>query len=277
MRSCALLLALGSWACSGSIDGESGLESTRDPTSRASGAVVDAKAPRMRVATFNVNFGMAGRLSNAMAIEAIDADVVLLQETTEASAKRFRDSLGDVYPHQQFRDCCRAGGLGILSKHPIVWEQYLEPDAGWFPAWAFEVDGPIGRVQFLDVHLRPPVSDSGSWAKGYFSTRGVRRSEIEGFFGALDPDLPTIVAGDFNEGADGRAVEFLLDKGMQSALAEVDPDADTWHWPLAVGELRSMLDHIVYDDRLVLLRADVREAGRSDHFPVFADFARASR
>jgi endonuclease/exonuclease/phosphatase (EEP) superfamily protein YafD len=215
-------------------------------------------------------------MSNLEAIEAIDADIVLLQETTAASESRFRDALEERYPHILFRDCCRAGGLGILSKHPILAEDYLESEIGWFPAWLVTVDGPLGHVQLLDVHLRPPVSDSGSWVGGYFSTRKVRRQEIEGFWAAVDTDVPTIVAGDFNEGADGRAVSFLADQGMRSALAEVDPGADTWHWPLRVGELSSMLDHIVYDERLALLHAEVREGGASDHYPVFADFTLAA-
>ncbi|MCR9159135.1 MAG: endonuclease/exonuclease/phosphatase family protein [Nannocystaceae bacterium] len=234
--------------------------------------VAPSAAPRLRVATFNVNFGVADHIANFEALEAIDADVVLLQEITAASEDRFVDALSAQYPHIEFRDCCRAGGLGVLSKYPIVSEVYLESETGWFPAWLVTVDGPLGRVQLLDVHLRPPVSDSGSWVQGYFSTRDDRRAEIEGFWSSVDESVPTIVAGDFNEGADGRAVEFLADKGMRSALAQVDPRADTWHWPLRVGELTSMLDHIVYDTRLALLHAEVRTQGASDHYPVFADF-----
>lgn len=237
--------------------------------------VAPASAPRIRVLTFNVNFGVADAMANLEAIEAIDADVVLLQETTADAEDRFRDTFSERYPNILWQDCCNAGGLGVLSKYPIAWDEYLEPDAGWFPGWLLAVETPIGEVQFLDVHLRPPVSDSGSWVTGQFSTRKVRANEIEGFWKAVDADVPVIVAGDFNEGADGRAVQFLADKGMRSALAQVDPKADTWHWPLKVGELSSMLDHIVYDARLSLLRADVHELGRSDHYPVVAEFTLA--
>ncbi len=232
-----------------------------------------SSTPRLRVMTFNVNFGVADRQSNIEAIADSGADLVLLQETTEASEDRFVDALSEIYPHVLFKACCNAGGLGILSKHPIAWDVYLEPEVGWFPAWLVEVDTPIGRVQALDVHLRPPVSDSGSWLSGQFTTRKIRAQEIEAFTEALDPDLPTIVAGDFNEGEDGRAVQFLADKGMRSALPQVDPKAVTWHWPLKLGELTSMLDHIVYDARFVLLRAEVLERGDSDHYPVVAELA----
>ena len=273
MRSRALgvLLVLGS-GCGGTLEAPGGGDSVSSP---APLVMATRDTPRLRVLTFNVNFGVADRQANLEAIEAIDADVVMLQEVTAASESRFRDTFADRYPHILFRDCCRAGGLGILSKHPIVDDAYLEPDVGWFPAWLARIDSPIGEVQVLDVHLRPPVSDSGSWAKGYFSTRETREQEMQGFFGAIDPDVPVIVAGDFNEGADGRAVAVLAGQDMRSALAQVDPKADTWHWPLRVGELRSMLDHIVYDKRLALLHAEVQEVGVSDHYPVFADFARA--
>ncbi len=270
-RSTPVLIALAA-GCShpaepGSVHSVSAASSAEPLVAATSGT------PRLRVMTFNVNFGVADRQSNIDAIAESGADLVLLQETTEASEDRFVDALSDIYPHALFKDCCNAGGLGILSKHPIAGDTYLEPEAGWFPAWLVEVDSPIGRVQALDVHLRPPVSDSGSWVSGRFTTRKIRAQEIEAFAEAFDPDLPTIVAGDFNEGENGWAVQFLADRGMRSALPQVDPKAVTWHWPLKLGELSSMLDHIVYDARFVLLRAEVLDRGDSDHYPVVAELA----
>ncbi len=237
--------------------------------------VAPASAPRVRVLSFNVNFGVADATANLEAIASIDADVVLLQEITAESEDRFRDAFSEQYPNILWQDCCNAGGLGVLSKYPIVGETYLEPDAGWFPGWLVAAQTPIGEIQFLDVHLRPPVSDWGSWVTGRFSTRKIRAREIEGFWKSVEPHSPVIVAGDFNEGTDGLAVQFLTQKGMRSALAQVDPKADTWHWPLKLGELSAMLDHIVYDARLSLLRAQVQELGSSDHYPVVAEFTLA--
>lgn len=36
--------------------------------------------------------------------------------------------------------------------------------------------------------------------------------------------------------------------------------------------LQFQLDHILYDDRLVAVRAQVLDAGPSDHKPIWADF-----
>jgi endonuclease/exonuclease/phosphatase (EEP) superfamily protein YafD len=228
--------------------------------------------------TFNVNFGLNGDADSIAAIRDSGADLVLLQETTEAWERQIRDQLGEVYPHMAFRHCCRAGGLAILSKGAIVEDDYLNArssERGWFPAWRHVVDTQIGRIQTLNVHLRPPISDGGSVVSGYFTTPKVRRKEIDAFFASLDDSLPTVIAGDFNENKDGRAVQYLRKKGLRSALPEFKPSADTWRWKTSVGSVHSQLDHIAYDAQLVPLNANVLKQGRSDHWPVVATFERS--
>lgn len=234
------------------------------------GPAVADDGPRWRVLSFNINFGVGHAPSNPAAVVEADADLVLLQETTDESERVFREQLSERYPHILFRQCCNAGGLGVLSRHPILEEDYLEATVGWFPAWRVVIDTPLGPVQVLNVHLRPPMSDGGSWVAGYFSTRGVRRDEMEDFWALMDPKLPTVVAGDFNENAEGKAVGFLAEQGLRSALAQVKPRAKTWRWQTRMGKIRAMLDHIVYSEALGLHEAKVLERGTSDHFPVLA-------
>jgi endonuclease/exonuclease/phosphatase family metal-dependent hydrolase len=229
---------------------------------------VPAGAPALRVLSFNINYGVGHDPSNVAAVAEADADLVLLQETTEGSEAVFREALAGTYPHMLFRDCCNAGGLGVLSKHAIREEAWLEPTVGWFPAWRVVVDTPLGPVQALDVHLRPPMSDGGSWVAGYFTTRDDRREEIAAFWPALDPELLTVVAGDFNEDAQGRAIAFLAEQGLKSALPQVEPRAKTWRWQTKLGKLRMMLDHVVYGPGLELRGAEVLDRGTSDHLPV---------
>lgn len=231
-------------------------------------AKVPVGAPELRVLSFNINYGVGHDPSNVAAVAEADADLVLLQETTAESEVVFREALAGTYPHVLFRECCNAGGLGVLSKHPIREEAWIEPTVGWFPAWRVVVETPLGPVQALDVHLRPPMSDGGSWVAGYFSTRDDRREEIEAFWTALDPKLPTIVAGDFNEDAQGRAIAFLGEQGLRSALPQVQPRAKTWRWQTRLGKLRLMLDHVVYGPGLQLRSAEVLDRGTSDHLPV---------
>jgi endonuclease/exonuclease/phosphatase (EEP) superfamily protein YafD len=84
------------------------------------------------------------------------------------------------------------------------------------------------------------------------------------------------VAGDFNEDRDGRAVGFLVARGMQSALPEFVPHAKTWRWDTSLGQVHSRLDHIVYNRQLVPTDAHVVDGGRSDHLPVVATFELAA-
>src|SRR4029079_3918897 len=88
-----------------------------------------------------------------------------------------------------------------------------------------------------------------------------------------DPDLPTLIVGDFNEDEHGRAVRWLTSNGYRSALPEFQPGAKTWRWKTSIGTLRGRYDHLCYNDRLTPLRVEVRNAGQSDHLPVVGVFA----
>jgi len=223
--------------------------------------------PVFTVASYNINFGLAGDPITLKAIAAIDADLLLLQETTPEWEKHLRKRLGADYPYIGFRHCCRAGGLAVLSRFPLEDGAYVENPEGWFPAWRVVVASPLGPIQVLNVHLRPPVSDSGSWVSGYFNTDRFRLGEIDHFIAELQPDMPALVVGDFNEES-GDAMQRLYDRGMRDAVSELAPSADTWRWPLPIGELSFTLDHLFYSCELVAVRAEVLKVGRSDHFPV---------
>ncbi len=176
----------------------------------------------------------------------------------------------------RFDNRAAAGGMAVLSRFPFVTIELIRAtDEGWFHATRVVVDGPFGRVQALNVHLHPPVSEGGSYVVGHFTTPSVRAGEIAAFYGHLDSRLPTIIAGDFNEEEDGGVMQFLAGKGMTSALARFAPDQPTWRWNIAISTLHRQLDHVVVDPRLDVLFAEVRVAGRSDHLPVIAVIAPA--
>ena len=239
--------------------------------------------PHVSVMTFNVNFGMAGDAATVNAVAQQDADVIFLQETTPQWESSLRAKFGgggggsrDAYPHMAFRQWPPAGGLAVLSKLPIESIEYL-PAENWFPAARVVVTSPLGRLQVLNVHLRPPVSDKGSVVSGYSSTPPLRRREISAFTSALDPTLPTLIVGDFNQDENGGGVRWLEEHGYRSALPEFDHYAQTWRWKTSVVTLHGRYDHLCYDARLTPLRVEVRNVGQSDHLPVVGVFALSGR
>jgi endonuclease/exonuclease/phosphatase family metal-dependent hydrolase len=234
-----------------------------------------APDPVLTVMTYNVNYGLAGDPAAIDAITLADPDVVFLQETTGGWESALREKLGASYPYMHFVSFGGAGGQGVLSKVPFDSLDEI-PQVSWFPALRVTLTTAIGPVQVLSVHLRPGFSDSGSVVSGYFVTPKVRKSEIEDFTGKLEPGVPTLVVGDFNENEHGKASKVLLRQGFHDGLTEFHPKAKTWRWPVPViGRVRGRYDHVFYDAKLRAVDVRVLDRGRSDHLPVVAKIALA--
>lgn len=229
-------------------------------------------AGALRVMSYNVNFGLEGDPQAIAAIEQTRPQIVLLQETTDG----WRDVLVrglPQYPHHRFSPPTDlpAGGMGVMSMYPIVSIEDLPSVAGPFIAQRIVIDAPAGRIQLLNVHLRPPMSDGGSWVVGFFTTRDVREREMSWHAARLDRSLPTVIAGDFNEESDGRALAVADRLGFTDAIAQWTGKTRTWEWPVGRLTLRFQLDHILHDGHFTSSSAGVVEAGRSDHKPIWAD------
>jgi endonuclease/exonuclease/phosphatase family metal-dependent hydrolase len=227
--------------------------------------------------SYNVNFECTGDPETLRAIEESEVDLVFLQEVNRLWEESLRSHLTTAYPHQvYYGDDGYAAGSAVMSKWSIESVEEL-PRVDWFPAARVVLETPIGRLQVLNVHLRPPRSVGGSYLIGHFSTPIVREREIRSYAAALDAALPTVVVGDFNEGDNGRAVRWLEALGYENALPQFDPSADTWRWRIGFVTLNGRYDHILYDDALEVLNAEVRDVGRSDHLPVIGVFATHAR
>ncbi len=223
--------------------------------------------------TYNLDYRNPDFGATLDAIEAANADVVLLQEVSAPWRDALRARFARQYPHHAFHVHTRqAGGLAVLSKLPIERDELWAPPPGtgaWFPAERLVITTLFGPVQLLNVHLRPAL-DRGSWVRGFMTTPDVRRAEITAHWRRLDPTLPTIVAGDFNEDPMGRAVDYLQAHG----LARIPTSGPTtWRYQVTsrnttVDLLRMDIDHVMIDRRLVASEAHVRGTGTSDHRPV---------
>ena len=231
-------------------------------------------APNFRVLTYNVNWGGAQPELAAQIIRDSGADIVCLQETTPEWEQFLRKHLRRDYSFAEFRNSRgrMGGGLAFLSKVPAREVAYIPSDTGWFDGWIMKFKTPTGPVQVVNVHLRPPVSDRGSWVSGYVTTRDDRVREIERFYARREQDVPTLVAGDFNEGESSGVIDWLKQQNLSNALPQFDRYTPTWEWRTSMGTLRRRMDHIVYSPELHCCSAEVVHAGASDHFPVQAVF-----
>jgi endonuclease/exonuclease/phosphatase (EEP) superfamily protein YafD len=232
---------------------------------------VEEAGETLRVMTYNVNYGMAGDETTLQAVLAGDAEVVFLQETGEAWEPYLR-TLEDHYPYMAFHTEMDAGGMAILSKYPFAEQAWTPSPIGWFPGWIVVVDSPIGDLQVLNVHLKPPIDD-GSLLKGYFTTAKQRHAELSTYTALLDPELPTLVVGDFNE-KNRKSTRMLKRRGMTDVLERYAPGAKTWQWHTSTVTLRATLDHVFVDEHLRAVHGEVLRVGRSDHFPVVAEVTR---
>jgi len=229
-----------------------------------------------RILTYNVNWGEPSPDAAAKIIRESGAEIVCLQETTPEWERFLRSALPHEYSFAEFRNSKSrmGGGLAFISRIPGREVAYIPSETGWFDGWIKAFDTAIGPVQVLNVHLRPPVSDSGSWVRGYLSTGDDRLREMERFYGQRRLGLPMIVAGDFNDREHSPVIQWLNSKGMINALPEFDRHTPTWHWRYGLVSLSRRMDHVVYAPELHCCSARVIQAGTSDHFPVEAVFAK---
>jgi endonuclease/exonuclease/phosphatase family metal-dependent hydrolase len=229
------------------------------------------------VMTYNVNYANPDTAGSMDAIATADADVVLLQEVTPAWQAVLEKRFAKLYPHRAFH-AAGVGGMAVLSKHEITAEElWLHPKGGFSPAQRLVVESPIGTIQIVNVHLRANI-DKGSWVIGWTTTPAIRLREIETYWKKL-ATMPTIIAGDFNELPDAKAIQFLAGKGLVR-IATTGPK--TWHHVVEVrGKKRDGLsadiDHVIVDKSFTASDPHVVDAGASDHRPVVVTLERASR
>lgn len=218
------------------------------------------------LASYNVNYGLEGDGDTLAAAVATHADVLVVQEVTPLWAGQLADAFAAELPNQLFLPDGRgAGGLAILSRWPVSQHAFIASPIAWFPGWILHVATPHGNLQVLTVHLKPPVDDHGSFVGGAFSTADDRLAEMKAYVSELDPQLPTVVAGDFNE-RNGPSIAYLASLGYQSAL----PNTPTWRWDTPVGTIRRQLDHVLISAGMTRRDGAVLDIGKSDHLPLRA-------
>jgi len=232
--------------------------------------------PHLSVVTYNVNFRVAHPENVTRALAESHASILCLQETHRRWEDILRPALDAPYPHCVFQEWQAGGGMAVMSRYELRRVRVLEPSAGWWPAMLVEVETPLGAIQVLNVHLKPPLSERGCVTLGaYCRTPGIHCRELSEFLGYVDRSRPLIIAGDFNENEIGIGMRLLKDEGFANALSTYDSRSHTWYWKTYLGIiLNDRYDHILFNDYFDCTGAEVVDATGSDHLPVRAAIVR---
>lgn len=155
----------------------------------------------LRVATFNQLYYGDQPERIVAAIRDQDADIVAIQELHTSVAEALQRDRAQLYPYQYLLPSERAGGLGVLSRYPLLGLQPLDGRD------ALIVDVAGQPVIVLNVHVHfsgiSKVRSQRFFGLPYLRMYDMegRLTQVESLLYALRPVTgPVIVMGDFNTG-----------------------------------------------------------------------------
>lgn len=226
-------------------------------------------------ATYNINWGNPNLPQVVAAIKKADAELVFLQETNAQSEAYLRRQLGGAYRYTYFRGDRNQYGaerFGFLSKSPITGFTFLPAKHGLFGTWIGQTKLGGGRLQIVNLHLDPIRLERGAGLRGFFAALAAvektHAQEIDSIYNKLAPDVPTLIAGDFNSTSWLAAPKFLVERGFADSFASVTKTPDshpTWHWPFGPTELSARIDYLFHTRHLRTVESRTLDGNASDH------------
>lgn len=229
---------------------------------------------QFRILTFNLQGKSSAGITAV--IRAANADIVALQELSEAGANRICEDLIAEYPYMLLHPKDGAdyyAGMGLLSKHPVVSDVYREVGLGQQRVELVVEGAPL---VYYNIHVDVPFS--GRDASGELHRTAHVRAFLE--WAIKDNNAPVLISGDFNmtELTDDykRVTQVYTDAfqavgwgfGFTFPAWEHYADLRRFIPPLA------RLDHIFINERLLVLEVRVwPDSGDADHRPLLAEMA----
>ena len=226
------------------------------------------RLPGLRVLSANLANGRADLDGFAALVEAVDPDVVTVQELVPEHA----DALARLLPFGKLEPARDHNGMGIALKAPGSVRPLPMP---YRSAYVAELPWPGDDepVEILNVHLAAPHVPS------VVQRIRDRRDQVSAIFAHLDatPGRRRVVVGDLNATplwpAYRRLRTRLLDAAAEVARRDGRRAARTWGpWSGSVRLLR--IDHVLVQG-LVATETRVLPLRGSDHSALVADLAPA--
>jgi endonuclease/exonuclease/phosphatase (EEP) superfamily protein YafD len=229
------------------------------------------RGPVLRVLTANLMHGHADNDAVVSLVRRTGADVLFVQELTEAALIGLKQAgLTDLLPHEilDVRGYT-ARGSGIYARYPLGNGLTITPISIAQPTARLELPGGR-RADLICVHPHPPKP---LWSRRYAARW---REELTVLPPPVDPGSgpPRVLAGDFNATADHAYFRDLLRLGHVDAASQVGKGlVPTWApWGPYGGPGLLTIDHVLVDPRCAVLAASVYRLPGSDHDAVYAEF-----
>lgn len=213
----------------------------------------------LTVVSHNVGEGNTDPAGTARVLARAGADVLALEELSDASAAVYSRELAAAYPHHAV-----LGGVGVWSRHPLA-DVRAVPIMPWTRALRATARTPDGPVTVYAVHLASVRVTAAGFTTG---RRDAAARELAAALRA-EPAPRVVVLGDFNGTYRDGALAPVTSQ-LRSAQREAG-DGLGFTWPAAFPMVR-------IDDVLVRgmtpRAAWTLPATGSDHLPVAATLSR---
>ncbi|GGZ10602.1 endonuclease/exonuclease/phosphatase family protein [Streptomyces poonensis] len=211
----------------------------------------------LTVATHNVNADNADPSGTARAVAASGADVLALEELTEAAVPVYEKALASTYQHHEV-----VGTVGLWSKYPLSGTEAVDIELGWKRAMRSTVTTPEGQVAVYVAHL-PSVRVK--LEAGFTARQRDKSADALGEAIADEPIERVVLLGDLNGTMNDRALNAVTAQ-MRSTQGAAG-DGMGFSWPASFPMAR--IDQIMVRGVEPVASWTLPETG-SDHLPVAA-------
>jgi endonuclease/exonuclease/phosphatase family metal-dependent hydrolase len=233
------------------------------------------------VATLNILYKNRDVPAVVRMLQACDADVICLQEVNARALGDIAWAMIKTHTYIRRRpEKHRAGGYAVLSRLPILSEEYIPPRHGPFGAQSVDVLYDRRRVRIINVHLQVTVPGPGTLPWELLANlrrdERVRAAEIRHIWKLLAHDGPMVVTGDFNSPFYLKAPRFCVDRGMVDAVAatHAEPETQSTVSTKVNGTLiRPRIDYVFVSEHFQPAASRTVATKGSDHSLVRAEMA----
>lgn len=240
----------------------------------------EAEGTRFTAMTFNVLGNLADPDQIFAVIRDSNANLVGLQEVRPTLRSKLQTELSDQYPYQISKIVQGYDGYALLSRYPILEHEIViefdfdTPDLN-APRYLRAVVDLAGQPVVVYV-LHPPVPAPNPYDDSIMDVLltfddTVTQNYVRRAVTMIDAEtLPVIVLCDCNSTPYSRQYRALDARLDEAFGAQGWGLGYTYPTNMAVPALR--IDYVWYDDHFVARAAKVgREAGTSDHYPLWAE------